>query len=51
MLQWFEARAPIRVKFRVLATTQGVLGLAMIALVAGLAADVFSVPPSVEIAL
>ena len=51
MLQWFEARAPIRVKFRVLATTQGVLGLAMIALVAGLAANVFSVPPPVEIAL
>ncbi|AXJ95028.1 MULTISPECIES: methyl-accepting chemotaxis protein [unclassified Sphingomonas] len=45
MLQWFEKRAPIRLKFRVLASAQGVTGLAVVATVAGATTGYFALSP------
>jgi len=49
MLNWFEKRAPIRVKFRVLATVQALLGAVLIALTAGAATGMIHTPPVLDL--
>ena len=50
MLSWFEKRAPIRVKFRVLAGIQALLGAILVGITAGAATGMIHTSPAIDIA-
>ncbi|RZL55483.1 MAG: methyl-accepting chemotaxis protein [Sphingomonas sp.] len=49
MLSWFEKRAPIRVKFRVLAGMQALLGAILVAITAGASTGMIHTSPAIDI--
>jgi methyl-accepting chemotaxis protein len=51
MLSWFEKRAPIRVKFRVLAGVQALLGAIPVGIIAGASTGMIHTSPAVDIAV
>ena len=51
MLNWFAKRAPIRVKFRVAATVQALLGLIPIGIAGAAAAGMIHTSPAVDVTL